>query len=74
MYIVHTLFGKSIYANKLEIDAEKIVSMIDPKDPKLTRVFNPRKSFNYVDGDLAAQKKDLYVLENPKFKFLKDII
>ena len=61
MYIV-TLFGKSIYANKLEIDTKKIVSMMD----------NPRKSYKNVDG--APQKKDLYVLENPKFKFLKDII
>jgi uncharacterized protein (TIGR02466 family) len=57
-----TLFGKSIYANKLEIDAGEIVSMID----------TPRKSYSIET--VPGEKKDLYVLENPKFKFLKDII
>jgi uncharacterized protein (TIGR02466 family) len=62
MSVTTPVFGKAIYSNQLNIDTKKIVSMID----------TPRKSFNveYV----AAKKKDLYVLEEDKFKFLKDII
>lgn len=57
--MITPLFGKSIYSNQLHLDAEKIVSMIE----------TPRKAIVSNTG-----KKSLYVLEEEKFKFLKDII
>ena len=63
-----TLFGKSIYANKLEIDAGEIVSMID----------NPRKPFEpKIGGGYRFAKEgsgSLHILDEDRFKFLKDII
>ena len=66
--VIDPVFGKAIYSNQLDIDAKKIVSMID----------NPRKSYiPYDDSDYRFQdvdEKSLHVLEEDKFKFLKDII
>ena len=62
--VIDPVFGKAIYSNQLDIDAKKIVSMID----------NPRKPFSIKHDDYLDRKKTLYVLEEEKFKFLKDII
>ena len=62
--MITPLFGKAIYYKQLDIDTEKIVSMIDA----------PRKPFSIKHDDYLDRKKTLYVLEEEKFKFLKDII
>jgi len=64
----YPLFGKAVYYNELDIDTKKIVSMID----------TPRLS--YGDSSYGRERLDktgpkaLQVLDEDKFKFLKDII
>jgi uncharacterized protein (TIGR02466 family) len=64
----YPLFGKAVYYNELNIDTKKIVSMID----------TPRLSFGDSSyGPVRLDKtgpKALQVLDEDKFKFLKDII
>ena len=66
--VTYPLFGKPVYYNQLNIDTKKIVSMID----------NPRKPYepkgNGVYRFENAGSESLHVLEEDKFKFLKDII
>jgi|TARA_R110000787_G_scaffold34615_1_gene89455 uncharacterized protein (TIGR02466 family) len=60
--VTNPLFGKGIYSNTLDINTKNIVSMIDTaRKPCQVEVIN-------------SGKKSLYVLEEDKFKFLKDII
>jgi len=58
---VTPVFSKVIYENHLDLDTKNITHLIDVA----------RKP--YVE-DQEYNRKDLYVLENKKFKFLKDII
>jgi len=66
--VTYPLFGKPVYYNQLDIDTKKIVSMID----------NPRKPFEpKINGGENLDNtgaKALKVLDEEKFKFLKDII
>ena len=64
----YPLFGKAVYYNELDIDTKKIVSMIDT--PRLP--YEPG-----APGDErydTSGPKALRVLDEDKFKFLKDII
>jgi uncharacterized protein (TIGR02466 family) len=66
--VTYPLFGKAVYYNELNIDTKKIVSMIDaprlPYEPKV----------NGVERMDTTGPKALQVLDEDKFKFLKDII
>ena len=59
--MITPLFGKAIYSAKLDIDTKKIVPMIDVV----------RKARYPTEG---VGMESLYVLEEKKFKFLKDIV
>ena len=60
--VIHPIFGKAIYANKLDIDTESIVSLMS----------SPIKSAD--TGDEYKGKESLYVLEDMKFRGLKEAI
>ena len=66
--VISPLFGKVVYSNQLDIDTKKIVSMID----------NPRKPFEpKIGGGYRFAKEgsgSLHILDEDRFKFLKDII
>ena len=55
------IFGKAIYEKLLDLDTKEIVSLID----------EARKPYKETEW---KGKEKLYVLEQEKFKFLKDII
>ena len=64
----YPLFGKAVYYNELDIDTNKIVSMMDkPRTP-----FEPK--VNGGENLDTTGAKALRVLDEDKFKFLKDII
>ena len=66
--VTYPLFGKAVYYNELDIDTKKIVSMIDT--PRLP--FEPKANGGERMDTTGA--KALHVLDEDKFKFLKDII
>ena len=64
-YEVFPLFSKPVYVRSLDLDTKKIVSMIESG----TSTIVPR-GFGKTDEG----KDSLYVLEEKKFKFLKDAL
>lgn len=58
---VTPVFSKVIYEKQLELNTKNIIPLIDVARP-------PHEETQ------KTERKDLYVLENDKFKFLKDII
>ena len=56
--ITTPVFGKAIYEKLLDLDIKKIVSMIDTSKKSTTKITS----------------NGLYVLDDKKFKFLKNII
>ena len=67
--MTHITFGKPIYTNILDVDTDKVVSII-----KKENEIKKSGSFDDVSDRLASTSSNKHVLEDKKLKFLKDLL